>query len=154
MACYFIIICMPYDVLYIIWVLNDNTKKSTVHAPVWPLDVCCETSVLSTFVLADTDKIEYRLRQVVNLPWTGVQARGFHPISTTETRNKTTTLIGRWKNENIYANTFNNLDYLFTEHELIWLCFKSAESRETVVCFKYYKFVTKIFLSKLKLTVN
>lgn len=76
MACYFIVICMPYDVLYIIWVLNDNTKKSTVHAPVWPLDVCCETSILSTFVLADTDKIEYRLRQVVNLPWTGVQPRG------------------------------------------------------------------------------
>lgn len=76
MACYFIIICMPYDILYIIWVLNDNTKKSTVHAPVWPLDVCCETSILSTFVLADTDKIEYRLRQVVNLPWTGVQPRG------------------------------------------------------------------------------
>lgn len=76
MACYFMIICMPYDVLYIIWVLNDNTKKSTIHAPVWPLDVCCETSILSTFVLADTDKIEYRLRQVVNLPWTGVQPRG------------------------------------------------------------------------------
>lgn len=72
MACYFIIICMPYDELYIILVLNENAKKLTVHAQVWPLDVCCETSILSTFVLADTDKIEYQLRQVVNLRWTSV----------------------------------------------------------------------------------
>lgn len=80
----------------------------------------------------------------------------FHRISTTETRNKATTLIGRRKNEHIYANTFNNLDYLFTEHEMIWMCFYTAEPTESVVCFKYYKFVTvtNIFLSKLKLTVN
>lgn len=142
--------------------LNDNTKKSTVHSPVWPLDVCCETSILSTFVLADTDKIEYRLRQVVNLPWTGVQPRGslmtFIQLALRKPEikqrlslvgNKTTTLIGRRKNENIYANTFNNLDYLFTEHEMIWLCFNTAEPTESVVCFKYYT-----FLSKLKFTVN
>lgn len=76
----------------------------------------------------------------------------FHPISTTETRNKTTTLIGRRKNENIYANTFNNLDYLFTEHEGCALNPLNREKLSFVT--KYYKFVTNTFLSKLKLTVN
>lgn len=88
----------------------------------WPLDVCwvLRQGTFSTFVLAHTDKIGLRLRLEVNrcdgLVSHLERVYDFHPISTTETRNKKTTHIGRRKYENINANTSNKLDNLFTEH--------------------------------------
>lgn len=107
--------------------------------PVWPLNVCCVLGqgTLSTFVLVHKDKIGSRIRLKLIRDKLVSHIEGvydFHPIKITETRNKIKTLIGRRKNEKKFNNANTSMKFvnIFTNNLMLWLCFNTAESGETV----------------------
>lgn len=121
----FMTIHVPYDVhvLCIMWVFYENIKSRRLKSR------CCDLLCVVPFDktlylhLSSSTRIKFGPGSGWKLICDGLVSHpegvyDFHPISTTETRNKITTLICWRKNENIIndTNTSNELAHLFTGH--------------------------------------